>query len=172
MPRGEWRSSGPSSTWEPAAAAWTWARRRSATRGSGSGSRDLGLEVVDRGNVEAALPETVAAGDEHARFLPEIKATCERIAAQVAVADREGLVPIVLGGDHSIALGTVGGMAAGRGVGAALWFDAHGDLNTPETSPSGNVHGMPLAALARPRGRRVRERRSGRCRRSIRSGRR
>jgi arginase len=62
------------------------------------------------------------------------------------VADREGLVPIVLGGDHSVALGSVGGMAAGRGPGAALWFDAHGDLNTPETSPSGNVHGMPLAA--------------------------
>jgi arginase len=102
--------------------------------------------VVDRGNVEAALPETVAAGDEHARFLPEIKATCERIAADVRLADGEGLLPIVLGGDHSVALGTVGGMASSRGPGAALWFDAHGDLNTPETSPSGNVHGMPLAA--------------------------
>ena len=120
----------------------------SAIRYAGLGERltELGLEVEDRGNVEAALPETVATGDEHARFLPEIKATCERIAAEVTVADREGLVPIVLGGDHSIALGSVGGMAAGRGTGAALWFDAHGDLNTPETSPSGNVHGMPLAA--------------------------
>ena len=120
----------------------------SAIRYAGLGERltDLGLEVVDRGNVEAALPETAATGDEHARFLPEIKATCERIAAEVTLADREGLVPIVLGGDHSIALGSVGGMAAGRGAGAALWFDAHGDLNTPETSPSGNVHGMPLAA--------------------------
>ena len=55
-------------------------------------------------------------------------------------------MPLVLGGDHSIALGTVGGMAAARGVGAAIWLDAHGDLNTPETTPSGNVHGMPLAA--------------------------
>jgi arginase len=120
----------------------------SAIRYAGLGERlaELGLEVLDRGNVEAALPETVATGDEHARFLPEIKATCERIAAEVTVADREGLVPIVLGGDHSVALGSVGGMAAGRGPGAALWFDAHGDLNTPETSPSGNVHGMPLAA--------------------------
>ena len=120
----------------------------SAIRYAGLGERlsDLGLEVEDRGNVEAALPETVATGDEHARFLPEIKATCERIAAEVTVADREGLVPIVLGGDHSVAIGSVGGMAAGRGAGAALWFDAHGDLNTPETSPSGNVHGMPLAA--------------------------
>jgi arginase len=120
----------------------------SAIRYAGLGERltELGLEVEDRGNVDAALPETVAAGDEHARFLPEIKATCERIAAEVTVADREGLVPIVLGGDHSIALGSVGGMAAARGAGAALWFDAHGDLNTPETTPSGNVHGMPLAA--------------------------
>jgi arginase len=120
----------------------------SAIRYAGLGERltELGLEVEDRGNVEAALPETVATGDEHARFLPEIKATCERIAAEVTVADGDGLVPIVLGGDHSIALGSVGGMASGRGAGAALWFDAHGDLNTPETSPSGNVHGMPLAA--------------------------
>jgi len=120
----------------------------SAIRYAGLGERlfELGLDVEDRGNVDAALPETAAPGDEHARFLPEIKATCERIAAEVAVADREGLVPIVLGGDHSIALGTLGGMAAGRGAGGALWFDAHGDLNTPATSPSGNVHGMPLAA--------------------------
>ncbi len=119
----------------------------SAIRYAGLGERlsELGLEVEDRGNVEAALPETVPTVDEHARFLPEIKATCERIAAEVSLADREGFIPLVLGGDHSIALGTVGGMAAGRGVGAALWFDAHGDLNTPATSPSGNVHGMPLA---------------------------
>jgi arginase len=64
----------------------------------------------------------------------------------VARAAAGGYVPLVLGGDHSVALGTVGGMASLRGAGAALWFDAHGDLNTPETTPSGNVHGMPLAA--------------------------
>jgi arginase len=64
----------------------------------------------------------------------------------VAEAIDEVLVPVVLGGDHSIALGTLGGMAAARGAGAVLWFDAHGDLNTPATTPSGNVHGMPLAA--------------------------
>jgi arginase len=58
----------------------------------------------------------------------------------------DGRLPIVLGGDHSIALGTLGGLAASHGPGGAIWFDAHGDLNTPETSPSGNVHGMPLAA--------------------------
>ena len=120
----------------------------SAIRYAGLGERleGLGLVVEDRGNVGAALPETISTGNERARFLPEIKATCERIAAEVSRAADEGLMPLVLGGDHSIALGTVGGMAAARGVGAAIWLDAHGDLNTPETTPSGNVHGMPLAA--------------------------
>jgi arginase len=120
----------------------------SAIRYAGLGERieAIGLAADDRGNVEAPLPETVAAGDERARFLAEIKATCEQIAAEVRRASSDDLVPLVLGGDHSIALGTVGGMASRAGAGAALWFDAHGDLNTPETTPSGNVHGMPLAA--------------------------
>jgi arginase len=120
----------------------------SAIRYAGLGERisGLGLDVMDWGNVDAALPETVAAGDEDARFLAEIKATCERVAGQVARATRAELLPLVLGGDHSVALGTVGGMAAAYGAGAAIWLDAHGDLNTPETTPSGNVHGMPLAA--------------------------
>ncbi len=120
----------------------------SAIRYAGLGERicALGVEAVDWGNVDAALPETVATGNERARFLAEITATCERVAAQVAEAVAAGLVPLVLGGDHSIALGTVGGMASRAGPGAAIWFDAHGDLNTPETTPSGNVHGMPLAA--------------------------
>ncbi len=120
----------------------------SAIRYAGLGERvaGLGLAVRDWGNVAAALPETVASGSEQARFLAEIKATCERVAEQVARAAGDGLVPLVLGGDHSIALGSVGGMAAVHGAGAALWLDAHGDLNTPDTTPSGNVHGMPLAA--------------------------
>ena len=120
----------------------------SAIRYAGLGDRieAIGLTATDLGNVSAALPETVPTGDERARFLAEIKATCERIAAEVCRAVDEGLLPLVLGGDHSIALGTVGGMASRRGPGAAIWFDAHGDLNTPETTPSGNVHGMPLAA--------------------------
>ena len=120
----------------------------SAIRYAGLGERvaSLGLEVADWGNVEAALPETVESGNEDARFLAEIKGTCELIAAQVARATRADLLPLVLGGDHSIALGTVGGMASAHGRGAAIWLDAHGDLNTPATSPSGNVHGMPLAA--------------------------
>ena len=64
----------------------------------------------------------------------------------MAKAEGDGYVPLTLGGDHSIAMGTLGGMAKARGAGGVLWIDAHGDLNTPKTSPSGNVHGMPLAA--------------------------
>jgi arginase len=109
--------------------------------------RELGLECADRGNVATAVAEATAEHDPRARFLPAIRATCERIAALVGEALDEDRVPIVLGGDHSIALGTLGGLAARRGPGAVLWFDAHGDLNTPETTPSGNVHGMPLAAV-------------------------
>lgn len=104
-----------------------------------------GLEVEDRGNVQAPLAETRAGGSENARFLDEILETCTRIAAEVERARGDGLVPLVLGGDHSIAIGSLSGLAA-PGRGGVLWLDAHGDLNTPETTPSGNVHGMPLAA--------------------------
>ena len=107
----------------------------------------LGVDCVDRGNVATAVAEATAEHDPRARFLPAIRATCERIAGLVGEALDDGRIPIVLGGDHSIALGTLGGLAARRGPGAVLWFDAHGDLNTPETTPSGNVHGMPLAAV-------------------------
>jgi arginase len=106
----------------------------------------LGLFMTDWGNVEVAVAEAANEGDPRARFLTEIKDACERIARRVAHAAREKRVPIVLGGDHSVAIGTLGGLAAVHGPGGVLWFDAHGDLNTPETSPSGNVHGMPLAA--------------------------
>jgi arginase len=106
----------------------------------------LGFECDDIGNVRAATPEATESGDPQARFLAQIKETCAGIAEKVSAALEEAHVPIVLGGDHSIALGTLGGLAASHGAGGVLWFDAHGDLNTPETSPSGNVHGMPLAA--------------------------
>src|SRR4051795_12355807 len=106
----------------------------------------LGVDCVDRGNVDAGVAEATAEHDPRARFLPAIRATCERIAELVGAALDEGRVPVVLGGDHSIALGTLGGLARRRGPGAVLWLDAHGDLNTPATTPSGNVHGMPLAA--------------------------
>src|SRR5207247_7233669 len=93
-------------------------------------------------------------GDERVRFLAAIKETCERIADQVVRAIEGGFQPLILGGDHSVALGTLGGLARSAGPGGALWLDAHGDLNRPETSPTGNVHGMVLAAalgLAGPR---------------------
>ena len=92
------------------------------------------------------MPEASAVGDERVRFLAQIKETCERIADNVAHAVKEGFLPLVLGGDHSVALGTLGGLARASGPGGVLWLDAHGDLNRPGTSPSGNVHGMALAA--------------------------
>lgn len=120
----------------------------SAIRYAGLSDRLLGagIEVEDRGNVEAPLAETRATGDERARFLDAILETCGRIAGEVERARSDGLTPLVLGGDHSIAIGTMSGLAA-SGPGGVLWLDAHGDLNTPETTPSGNVHGMPLAAV-------------------------
>ena len=120
----------------------------SAIRYAGLDSRiaELGLELVDLGNVETAVAEATSVGDEHARFLPQIKATCRRIAELVSSATRAGSVPLVLGGDHSVALGTFSGLREAHGPGGAIWIDAHGDLNSPETSPSGNVHGMVLAA--------------------------
>jgi len=124
----------------------------SAIRYAGLADRleELGILSSDWGNVETAVAEAAESGSPEARFLGEIKETCERIARAVARAVGAGRTPVVLGGDHSIALGTLGGMASVHGPGAALWLDAHGDLNTPETSPSGNVHGMPLgAALGR-----------------------
>ena len=108
--------------------------------------QSLGFAVRDHGNVEVAVAEATALRDERARFLPEIIETCERIAAKVVEEAGAGAVPLVLGGDHSVALGTIGGLASARGPGGVLWIDAHTDVNTPETSPSGNVHGMGLAA--------------------------
>jgi len=120
----------------------------SAIRYAGLDERlqSLGYEVRDEGNVEAAVAEATALRDERARFLPEIHDTCELVASRVAEATRRGALPLVLGGDHSIALGTLGGLASVHGPGGVLWIDAHSDINTPETSPSGNVHGMALAA--------------------------
>jgi arginase len=109
--------------------------------------RELGLRCLDWGDVTTAVPEATGVGDERLRYLNEIKETCERVAELVSRSVREGHLPLVLGGDHSVALGTVGGLAHERGPGGVLWIDAHGDLNRPETSPSGNVHGMVLAAL-------------------------
>ncbi|MFN8222719.1 MAG: arginase [Gaiellales bacterium] len=109
--------------------------------------RACGHEVIDRGNVIAPEPEALAVTDERARFLPEILDACADLAAHVRDVVQAGGFPLVLGGDHSVGLGTLAGLAAAAdGVGGVIWIDAHGDLNTPESSPTGNVHGMPLAA--------------------------
>jgi arginase len=106
----------------------------------------LGVRVLDEGNVISPVVETAEVGDERARYLPQILDLCHRVAELVEAAARRGAMPLVLGGDHSVALGSLVGMARARGPGGVVWIDAHGDLNTPETSPSGNVHGMVLAA--------------------------
>jgi arginase len=120
----------------------------SAMRYAGLESRltALGWSVEDWGNVAAAVPEAVAEEDTRLRYLGEVKLTCARIADQVVEAVERGFHPLVLGGDHSVALGTLGGLARAKGPGGVLWIDAHGDLNTPDSSLTGNVHGMPLAA--------------------------
>jgi arginase len=106
----------------------------------------IGLSVEDWGNIPAPVAEATAMGAEHVRFLDQIKDACDRVAKLVVRATEEKAVPLVLGGDHSVALGTLVGLAQAHGPGGVVWVDAHGDLNTPQTSPSGNVHGMVLAA--------------------------
>ena len=108
--------------------------------------KSLGRDCIDLGNVQTAVAEATPEGDERARYLEPILSACERIADRVELVAGEGQLPLVLGGDHSIAIGTLAGLARAGGSGGVLWIDAHGDLNRPETSPSGNVHGMPLAA--------------------------
>ena len=111
----------------------------------------LGHEVNDGGNIAVAVAETKSAGEQSARYLSEITETCTHAAEAVLHSLEEGMTPVVLGGDHSVAAGTVSGVAEfyrreNKKIGL-IWIDAHSDINTPETSPSGNVHGMPLAAL-------------------------
>jgi arginase len=111
----------------------------------------LGYESEDLGNVQVDQPESSPAGAPHARYLTQIAHTCVRLAEMVERAAGRGRTPLVLGGDHSCAVGTVAGMARhfraqGRSLGV-IWIDAHADMNTPETSPSGNIHGMPLACI-------------------------
>lgn len=106
----------------------------------------LGCDVEDLGNIEAAQQESLPEGNPKAKYLDHIAATCARLSRQAARIVAAGRLPLVLGGDHSIAAGTISGSAKKRKLGV-IWIDAHSDINTPETTPSGNVHGMPLAAL-------------------------
>ena len=109
----------------------------------------LGYRVADLGNVPVEQPESHPEGHPHAKYLPQITETCARLARMVRKELEDGKFPVVLGGDHSIAVGTVSGVSKqlrGRKQKLGMiWIDAHSDMNTPATSPSGNVHGMPLA---------------------------
>jgi arginase len=106
---------------------------------------ELGRQCLDWGNVSTPVAEAVAEGDEELRFLDQIKATSAEVARLTRRAVDEKCLPLVLGGDHSVALGTLAGLHRDE-PGGVLWVDAHGDLNTPSTSLTGNVHGMVLAA--------------------------
>jgi arginase len=106
----------------------------------------MGLPIHDHGNVRTGMVEALDQGDPSARYWSAIKRTCEELADHVAATVNDGEMPLVLGGDHSIAIGTLGGLARVHGApGGVVWLDAHTDINTPTTSPSGNVHGMPMA---------------------------
>jgi arginase len=111
----------------------------------------LGGVVQDYGNVFVDQPESIRESQSAARHLPQIAQNCLRLAKMVEKAAGEGQFPLVLGGDHSVAVGTAAGMSRHyrkqkQGIGI-IWIDAHGDFNTPESSPSGNVHGMPLSCI-------------------------
>ncbi|WP_376795321.1 arginase [Thermogemmatispora sp.] len=110
--------------------------------------RALGHSVNDIGNLHVPLPESQPAGDPHVKYLEPIIQVAEELAAAVSEALEAGDLPLVLGGDHSIALGSITGVSSFYGEIGVIWIDAHGDFNTPETTPSGNIHGMVLAALA------------------------
>ncbi len=115
------------------------------------GLRRLGRSFEDRGNVAVPAPESREPLDPKARFLKEIARCCRRLRARVERVLEDGAFPLVVGGDHSIAIGTVAALSShyhrqGKRIGL-IWFDAHGDMNTPETSPSGNIHGMPCATI-------------------------
>ncbi|NHX36063.1 MULTISPECIES: arginase [Halolamina] len=119
--------------------------------GLSDGLAEAGVATEDTGDLlvpraEERDPDYRTPSEGKARFLRETEDVCSRLASEVRESLADGHTPLVLGGDHSIAIGTVSGAAAEADVGA-VWFDAHGDLNTPTTTPSGNVHGMPLAAL-------------------------
>jgi arginase len=124
----------------------------SAVRVAGLEARleGLGHVVEDAGNVAVAIAEQKKVGDQSAKYLKEITETCAKAAELVIKTLDSHMVPLVLGGDHSVAAGTVAGVAEfyrrqNQKIGL-IWIDAHTDINTPESSPSGNVHGMPLAA--------------------------
>ena len=105
----------------------------------------LGIDVTDHGNLRVPVPESATVAEQNAKYFPIIKAVCDELAGVVQDVIGQGGFPLVLGGDHSIAMGTIAGVARARGKApGVIWVDAHGDINTPLTSHTGNVHGMPV----------------------------
>jgi arginase len=111
-----------------------------------SALEELGYPVIDLGNAATPIPEVVEKKGE-LRHIAAVRAVCEEVADRAEAMLSEGLFPIFLGGDHSISIGTVSGIARSSGRTGVIWLDAHADFNLPQTSPSGNIHGMPLSAL-------------------------
>lgn len=109
--------------------------------------KGLGHEVLDAGNIATVESEARKIKDPKLKYLDEVLLVCKRLAQSVTKSISAEEFPLVLGGDHSIALGTWAGLAAVKKNEGLIWIDAHGDFNTADTSPSGNIHGMPLAAL-------------------------
>ncbi|HLF17031.1 MAG TPA: arginase [Candidatus Thermoplasmatota archaeon] len=109
--------------------------------------RALGYKVEDGGNVFSPEPEERTPKDPKVKYLDEVLAACKDLADRVDRAVKDGVTPIVLGGDHSVAIGTQAGLARNSKRRGLIWFDAHADFNTHETSPSGNIHGMPVSAI-------------------------
>ncbi|WP_044641226.1 arginase [Risungbinella massiliensis] len=107
---------------------------------------ELALEVEDLGNIDVAEAESVSIGQDHLKYLEPVAEASEKLANTVAETLKRKRFPLILGGDHSIAIGTLAGVASIYQNIGLIWYDAHGDLNTSDTSPSGNIHGMPLAA--------------------------
>ncbi|HVC31896.1 MAG TPA: arginase [Chloroflexota bacterium] len=107
--------------------------------------RALGHEVADAGNLAAPVAESVEEGSPRARFAETVAAVCRELRVNVGASLRRAAMPLILGGDHSLAVGSLAGVLDQLPAARVLWLDAHGDLNTPTTTPSGNVHGMPLA---------------------------
>lgn len=110
--------------------------------------RQAGHNVSDLGNIAVPVPESRVPRDPRLKYLDEIVKVNRVLARTVEKVMTEGQYPVVLGGDHSIAMGTIAGLLRARPKTGLLWFDAHGDFNTEESSPSGNIHGMPVAVAA------------------------
>src|SRR3990167_6284607 len=113
------------------------------------GLRELGFVVEDTGDILSPIPELCNLEDKKMRYLPEIREVCLKLSNSVSNVLEEGAIPLILGGDHSLAIGSIAGVSRffkerGKKIGL-IWFDAHPDMNTPETTNSGNIHGMPLA---------------------------